>query len=167
MIFAGKESILSLDVALIAVFTLIFIDFKELAFLLSETSFPLNTTIRTFLLSAGLSQLISNVPTTVLFASKVKWLPLALGVNLGGNGITPCSWCESWGQWYHKWFTGKLHSSQNFRNQSERISQILNTLLLNCDYCYSNCTGYLTLYPAPRVRFIRHLHNCSNVEVIK
>jgi len=87
MVFAGKESILSLDVALIAVFTLIFIDFKELAFLLSETSFPLNTTMGTFLLSAGLSQLISNVPTTVLFVSKVKWLPLALGVNLGGNGI--------------------------------------------------------------------------------
>ena len=41
-----------------------------------------------FLASAGLSQLISNVPATVIFlGSKPEWLPLALGVNLGGNGL--------------------------------------------------------------------------------
>ncbi len=41
----------------------------------------------TFLLSIGLSQVISNVPATlVLIGSTKEWYPLALGVNAGGLG---------------------------------------------------------------------------------
>ncbi len=81
----GREAIYTLDLALIAVFALIFIDFKELSFLLSAILKP--DTFNTFLLSAILSQIISNVPTTVmLIPHSPKWLPLSVGVNLGGTG---------------------------------------------------------------------------------
>ena len=40
-----------------------------------------------FLASVGLSQIISNVPATLVLVSKAReWYPLALGVNVGGLG---------------------------------------------------------------------------------
>ncbi len=83
--------LLSIDVALIFTFAFIFIDFKELSMLMHAFNIlpPLKSSISVVLLSAGLSQLISNVPATVVLisAGKPEWLPLALGVNLGGTGI--------------------------------------------------------------------------------
>lgn len=87
-----KEVVLSIDVALILTFALIFIDFKELSMILLSANLWLyqKTFPEIIIFSAGLSQIISNVPVTVLFASineKIQWLPLAVGVNLGGAGV--------------------------------------------------------------------------------
>ncbi|WP_258084201.1 SLC13 family permease [Thermococcus thermotolerans] len=83
----GREALLGFDWALILTFAFIFADFGEVARLISGYSVP-SEGLALFLASAGLSQLISNVPATVVFlGSKPEWLPLALGVNLGGTGI--------------------------------------------------------------------------------
>ncbi|CAD5244412.1 SLC13 family permease [Thermococcus camini] len=83
----GREALLGFDWALVLAFALIFADFGEIARLISGYGFP-SGGLALFLASAGLSQLISNVPATVLFlGSKPEWLPLALGVNLGGTGM--------------------------------------------------------------------------------
>ncbi|WP_297125619.1 SLC13 family permease [Thermococcus sp.] len=88
----GREALLSLDVALVAIFALIFIDFRELSFIIAPLNFMSlqRNPIMTVALSVGLSQIISNVPATVLLTSsnvKPEWIPLAVGVNLGGTGI--------------------------------------------------------------------------------
>ena len=84
----GREALFSLDVALIAIFALIFIDFKEVSFLLSSYIKLEPSTIKIIILSAGLSQAISNVPATVMLASRnLPWFPLVIGVNLGGTGV--------------------------------------------------------------------------------
>ena len=44
-----------------------------------------------FLLSALLSQLISNVPTTVLLIGKAPFISLLWGSNIGGNGTVIAS----------------------------------------------------------------------------
>ncbi len=86
----GREAILGFDWALVLIFTLIFADFNELAAMLSSAAirFPDNG-VSLVLASAGLSQAISNVPATVLVTSSShpEWLPLAIGVNLGGTGL--------------------------------------------------------------------------------
>lgn len=85
----GREVLRGFDWVLVLTFALIFIDFKELAFLLNNAGlmFPMGG-IKLLLISTILSQMFSNVPATVLLlANKPEWLPLSLGVNIGGNGI--------------------------------------------------------------------------------
>ena len=84
-----RDILLSFDWALVLTFAFIFIDFNELSYLLSKACLSLPTSgVKLLLISAGLSQLISNVPAAVLFlGSKPEWLPLALGVNIGGTGM--------------------------------------------------------------------------------
>ena len=83
----AREALLGFDWALILTFAFIFADFGEVARLISGYAVP-SEGLALFLASAGLSQLISNVPATVVFlGSKPEWLPLALGVSLGGTGI--------------------------------------------------------------------------------
>ncbi len=82
--------LLSLDYLLLASFALMFIDFRVLGELLAPvfSRFTSLGTVPTILLAAGLSQLVSNVPATILLLSHVKaWRPLAYGVNLGGVGL--------------------------------------------------------------------------------
>ena len=87
MAIVGRGAIFALDAALVAIFVLIFIDFRELSLLLSHVELKC-TGFEAILLSVGLTQIMSNVPATVLLASKnLPWLPLAVGVNLGGNGL--------------------------------------------------------------------------------
>lgn len=87
LLFFGREALLCFDWVLVMTFALIFVDFGEVARLLSGHTLP-SEGVSLFLASAGLSQLISNVPATVIFlGQKPEWLPLALGVNLGGNGL--------------------------------------------------------------------------------
>ncbi len=86
MAFVGREAILSVDAALLAIFALIFIDFKEIANLLPLKNLQLSA-IETIFFSAFLSQIISNVPATVMLLSNVQWLPLAIGANIGGTGM--------------------------------------------------------------------------------
>lgn len=89
----GREAVLSLDVPLILIFTLIFIDFREVSALIAKAG-VLNAacfnSVITVLVAALLSQAVSNVPATVMLASanpSPPWLPLAVGVNVGGTGI--------------------------------------------------------------------------------
>ncbi|WP_094745786.1 SLC13 family permease [Thermococcus gammatolerans] len=83
-----RDVLLSFDWVLVLTFAFIFIDFNEFSALLLKAGFSLPTEGAGLVLaSAGLSQLISNVPATVVFlGSKPAWLPLALGVNVGGTG---------------------------------------------------------------------------------
>ena len=84
-----RDVLLGFDWALVLTFTFIFIDFNELSYLISKADLALPTGgVELLLTSAGLSQLISNVPATVVFTgSRPEWLPLAVGVNAGGTGI--------------------------------------------------------------------------------
>ncbi|NJF26043.1 SLC13 family permease [Thermococcus sp. Bubb.Bath] len=84
----GRETLLKFDWALVLIFAFIFVDFNELALMLQRAGLNLPTSgVLLFLASAGLSQLVSNVPATVFLSSaNPKWLPLALGVNVGGTG---------------------------------------------------------------------------------
>ncbi len=82
--------ILGIDYILLIVFVLLFIDFKSLAIILpykqALTSKPVIIATSTLL-----SQVISNVPTTILLLEHVKHIPpLLIGVNIGGVG-TPIS----------------------------------------------------------------------------
>ena len=84
-----REVLLSFDWALVLTFAFIFVDFNEVSILLQRSGLSLpGGGIALVLASASLSQLISNVPATVVFLnSNPQWLPLAVGVNTGGNGI--------------------------------------------------------------------------------
>nr|WP_297494467.1 SLC13 family permease [Thermococcus sp.] len=84
-----REVLLSFDWALVLTFALIFVDFNELSIILQSSGLSLPREGALLILtSAGVSQLISNVPATVVFLnSNPRWLPLAVGVNAGGNGF--------------------------------------------------------------------------------
>lgn len=87
MAIISREALLALDIALVAVFALVFVDFKELSSIIASNIELKASGVKIILLSAGLSQLISNVPATVMLTSQnLPWLPLAIGVNLGGTG---------------------------------------------------------------------------------
>ena len=84
-----RDVLLSFDWALVLTFALIFIDFNEVSYLISKVclSLPISR-VKLLIASATLSQLISNVPATVVFiSSRPEWLPLAVGVNTGGTGL--------------------------------------------------------------------------------
>ncbi len=83
----SRETILSIDFAIVAVFALIFVDFGEMSRLISPYIGVAGSNFEIVILSALLSQAISNVPATVLLSSRCPWLPLAVGVNLGGTGL--------------------------------------------------------------------------------
>ncbi len=81
--------LLGFDWALVLTFVFIFADFNELSVLFQSSRIYLPTGgVSLILASAGLSQVISNVPATVVFLNSTpQWLPLAVGVNAGGNGL--------------------------------------------------------------------------------
>lgn len=88
----GREAILSLDVPLILIFALIFVDFQEVSHIIMKAG-VLNTSsfnpVPMALVAALLSQVVGNVPATVMLISaspSPPWLPLAVGVNAGGTG---------------------------------------------------------------------------------
>ncbi len=71
----------AIDLELIAIFILMFIDFG----LLSHTLRGCIPHANTFLLGIALSQIVSNVPTTILLAPYTSsWIHLAYAVNIGG-----------------------------------------------------------------------------------
>lgn len=84
-IIVSDPSYLSkIDFILIFTFILIFYDINMIRQFLHFTMPSQGSTI--FIESLILSQLISNVPTTVIFGKTVNWVPLAYGVDIGGNG---------------------------------------------------------------------------------
>lgn len=85
----GREVLFGFDWGLLLMFIFIFVDFGEIAHILSSSgvSFP-NSGVKLFLTSAFLSQLVSNVPATILLLNEGKdWISLAAGVNIGGTGL--------------------------------------------------------------------------------
>ncbi|WP_367883408.1 transporter permease [Thermococcus peptonophilus] len=60
----------------------------EIARVLSSAriSFP-DSGLGLFITSALLSQIVSNVPATVLLLGGRDWISLAVGVNIGGTGL--------------------------------------------------------------------------------
>ena len=92
----SRRVLLRADWLLILLFAAVFIDFHILSELppvdrvVSSLSSGLPS--RVFLLSAALSQLVSNVPAAVLMSKLTdKWQALAYGVNVGGNGLVIAS----------------------------------------------------------------------------
>lgn len=90
LLLIERGVLMSFDWALVLTFALIFIDFNEVSYLISKAGLSLPSSgLKLLLASAGLSQFISNVPATVVFmGSRPEWLPLAVGVNVGGTGLT-------------------------------------------------------------------------------
>ncbi|WP_297522053.1 SLC13 family permease [Thermococcus sp.] len=85
----SREALVAFDWVLVLTFALIFIDFGEISSIVASLglSFP-HTGVSLLLASSLLSQIISNVPATVLIiGAKPEWLPLAVGVNAGGTGF--------------------------------------------------------------------------------
>ncbi len=89
----GREAVLSLDVPLILIFALIFVDFHEVSYVITKAGI-LNASslspVHAALTAALLSQVVSNVPATVMLISTSPappWLPVAVGVNAGGTGV--------------------------------------------------------------------------------
>lgn len=88
----NSKVLVKVDWTLLLLFIVIFIDFHIISSvsIISKTikSFNLNSTENVFLISAFISQLISNVPASV-FISKFthNWHAITYGVNVGGNGL--------------------------------------------------------------------------------
>ncbi|AAL80836.1 hypothetical protein PF0712 [Pyrococcus furiosus DSM 3638] len=81
----GRRAFFGFDWALILTFALIFVDFRELSILLSKVGILLpRKGVELMLFSAGISQVISNVPATVLLLpSEHEWLPSPLALTSG------------------------------------------------------------------------------------
>ncbi|MCD6245099.1 MAG: hypothetical protein J7J65_07720 [Candidatus Korarchaeota archaeon] len=82
-----RKLLLKLDYPLILIFCLIFMDFSEISYLINY--YGILPTMRAgctaILISSLLSQVMSNVPTTItLLAHTSNWKALAVGVNLDG-----------------------------------------------------------------------------------
>ena len=88
LLLAGRDVLLGFDWALLLTFALIFVDFGEISGILSSLGLsPPGSPMGLFLASALTSQAVSNVPATVLLLGGKDWLPLAVGVNVGGTGF--------------------------------------------------------------------------------
>jgi len=85
-----RELVVRVDLVLIAIFALMFIDFGELSTLITPLmpGKAVANPLAELLLPIALSQVISNVPATILLLHHVEnWKLLALGVNIGGLGF--------------------------------------------------------------------------------
>ncbi len=89
LIILKRDVVIHLDYVLIVIFILMFADFGGAASLLKEHIISHNLSGRTLILvSALISQAVSNVPATILLIKMTNsWKSLAIGVNLGGVGI--------------------------------------------------------------------------------
>ena len=88
LIFLRRKIRLNYD--LIALFSLMVIDFETISLILAEELYNLVLGARvTVLLAAlGLSQAISNVPATITLSRLTSmWKPLIIGADLGGLGV--------------------------------------------------------------------------------
>ncbi len=82
------------DYKLILLFTLMVFDFSTLSNILIKNfgNIKLKDSFNIFLAGISLSQVISNVPATIVLSGTTrKWLPLIIGTNLGGIGLLPGS----------------------------------------------------------------------------
>jgi len=91
-----RKVLLKMDWLLLLLFIVIFIDFHVISTIpiLSEgvNALNLHSAGNVFLLSVLTSQLISNVPASVLISKfSHNWLAITYGVNVGGNGLAIAS----------------------------------------------------------------------------
>ncbi|HRU40261.1 MAG TPA: SLC13 family permease, partial [Candidatus Goldiibacteriota bacterium] len=91
-LFVNREVLRATDWLLIVTFILMFIDFGLIAGLgtakKAVAAFPLSGPGAVMALSAGISQLISNVPGAIFMSGfSTNWKEIAWGANLAGNGI--------------------------------------------------------------------------------
>lgn len=91
-----KEAIIRADWGIILIIALMFVDFNLLSRTAAFRNFlealPLNTHREVMLVSAAVSQLISNVPSAILLSSFTRdYHALSWGVNAGGNGLVLAS----------------------------------------------------------------------------
>ncbi len=83
-----REVVLRTDYPLILIFILMFADFRGIASLIRFNYPLLGSALGIVVISSLLSQLVSNVPATILLIDSVsRWGTLAVGVNLGGTGF--------------------------------------------------------------------------------
>jgi len=84
-----REVVTGADYPLVAVFNLMFTDFRGLAHLVAPayTGVSIYSPLAGVLIPAVLSRVVSNIPATLLLLGHVScWTALAVGVNLGGVG---------------------------------------------------------------------------------
>jgi len=88
-----RKTLVDVDWPLLVFFLLAFVDFRSLSTVPAVSELFLRNVdtgsqLHIFLLSVLLSQAVSNVPA-VFFTSGLsnRWLPIAYGVNVGGNGL--------------------------------------------------------------------------------
>ncbi len=83
-----REVVLRADYPLIVIFILMFADFRGISSIIRFNSSLLSNCLVIIIASSLLSQLVSNVPATILLLDSVsRWGALAVGVNLGGTGF--------------------------------------------------------------------------------
>ena len=84
-----REVVQGIDVPLLAIFVLLFMDFGQLSHILGLVwNIPPLEGVTALVSSALLSQVISNVPATItLLNHTTDWRSLLIGVNLGGTGL--------------------------------------------------------------------------------
>lgn len=84
------ELVLNLDLPLLLSFMLMFASLGKISRLIptDPISSWVSSPLATYFLTAGLSQVISNVPATIVLENHVRdWLPLTIGANIGGCGV--------------------------------------------------------------------------------
>ncbi len=91
-IIYNSKVLAKVDWALLLLFIIIFIDFHIIstASIVSKTinALNLNSANNVFLVSVFTSQVVSNVPATVLISKFThNWQVITYGVNVGGNGL--------------------------------------------------------------------------------
>ena len=87
LLIVRKEAVTTVDYALMAMFVLMFADFRGLANILAPAMSGLAITnpVSEVFLPVALSQVVSNVPATLFLIGHVSsWESLAVGANLGG-----------------------------------------------------------------------------------
>lgn len=90
ILIVNRRLLYKVDIILILIFALMFIVFGELSLILKHIGViePLTNPINILVYSVVLSQVISNVPATIILLNHVRnWIPLAYGVNIGGLGL--------------------------------------------------------------------------------
>ncbi len=86
--YTARKALFRIDFLLILTFALIFLVMNSIK---SMVSISVLGALPAFVLPALISQIISNVPATVLLTGKSSFVPLFWGANVGGNGTVIAS----------------------------------------------------------------------------
>jgi len=89
VLLTSRGALFAFDWVLVLTFALIFADFGELSSVVTSIGITFPRGGASLLVASSLlSQVMSNVPAAVLLVGgRPDWLPLAVGVNVGGTGL--------------------------------------------------------------------------------